>query len=144
MNSIVACCHSVTLRAYAARDFRSQHSVPWKKKFGTAGLDLCLAVFFNQTLGINGGSRWAVWGNCSPNICGAPLWCPWKLKQIKKLSEPNNAVCLVKRQDLCAGLCPIFYRIVSTMPLFCNSATVSIFLCHVSTAPPYTRAIFMT
>jgi len=57
------------------------------------------------------------WGNCPPNLCGAPLpqmrhfLVPMEVKQIKKYSKINNVFRLVKRQDLRAGLYSISYRI---------------------------------
>ena len=62
-------------------------------------------------------------------------------------SKINNVFRLVKRQGLRAGLYPTSYRIAWTMLLFRNSSTVSLFLCHVSTAQPsqtQSRSLFST
>ena len=66
----------------------------------------------------------------------APVWRPWKEKQILKYSKINNVLLLVKRQGLRAGRYPTSYQIAWTMQFFCNSSTVSLFLCQVRTAQP--------
>jgi len=57
-------------------------------------------------------------GNSTPNVCGAPLpqmrllLVPMEVETEKKnYSELNNALRLVNRQDLRAGLYPSSYRI---------------------------------